>query len=165
MAATVIPILTLALGLQGDFIQGVGVRVRRWRMWQVNRLVIDQPPSKGWRAAQGRAVRAWLAQRIDDIVFTLSVGAAVILGTFGELCAITALWNGNVTRLEAASTRWSLLVLTVLLGVWTVVRFEVTAWAATKKERDEWRAYWRSVKSEAPKHKDSSEPGQGGADS
>lgn len=105
-AATVIPVLFLALMFPGAPVNRVLVATRRWR-------------TKGEAKAMGRRANVgfFLVGAAEQAVLIL----LVVFGSFGELCAIVALYNRHATTAEASGSLHSLEYLVGLTGLSVIV--------------------------------------------
>jgi hypothetical protein len=109
--ATVIPVLFLAIAVQGRLYEEIikaGVRAVEWRI-----------TAKNWQQAFGRFLASWIG---SSILFFLSA-AILVSGVGGEIQAILALeWERPVGNSSAAAQ--GIILLTIVAGIGPILLVE-----------------------------------------
>jgi hypothetical protein len=127
-AATVIPVLFLALTLQGNFVIKVLLEAAKLRARERKARVAPSPGSHTLKTVVGREARSVGAQLLS-YAGTLVPFDAV----WGEIAAIRALENRTASSADTSIVMQAVIVLTVAAGIALLVRF----FSALAKEREE----------------------------
>jgi hypothetical protein len=111
--ATVIPVLFLALTLQGDFVLNLLLASWRWR----------RKSRKDMLAPGGR--HSWGPPLLSGVSTLIGVLAVLVLidGTAGEISALLALERQRASTGDQSTVMQAVVTLTVATGIALVVRF------------------------------------------
>jgi hypothetical protein len=126
-AATVIPVLFLALSLQGDFVLKVLLAAEKLRRRERKARVGARPESRSLQLVVLRELRALFAQLLGYAGMLVPLDAV-----WGEITAIRALENRSASSGNASDVMQAVIVLTVASGIALLVRF----FSALAKERE-----------------------------
>jgi hypothetical protein len=122
IAAAVIPVLILALTLQGDFLLQVLVAVGRLGK-RARRTLINRPTGRsGLRQNALRSGQLWLYQVLETAGMFVVVAAL-----WGEIVSLLALKRQSSTPGTESGVFWVTVSLTAMVGVASVFRYVMTA--------------------------------------